>query len=74
MADFFLDEPVAQQPVAASDPAADFLATEQAELDRDGHFMIFEKLAFFFCNKLYKFAILKWKKFFSFFFNYTKLT
>ena len=47
MADFFLDEPVAQQPVAASDPAADFLATEQAELDRDGHFMIFEKLAFF---------------------------
>ena len=47
MADFFLDEPVAQPPVAASDPAADFLATEQAELDRDGHFMIFEKLAFF---------------------------
>ena len=46
MADFFLDEPVAQPPVAASDPAADFLATEQAELDRDGHFMIFEKLAF----------------------------
>ena len=46
MADFFLDEPVAQQ-APASDPAADFLATEQAELDRDANFIIFKQNSFF---------------------------